>query len=522
MLKTNYISQATFDNWNRLSSDIFGKLQKRANKRQSQKKIIPLEYIKQQENLQKIQTIIECNSPINDIIYSIASKLLKENNIKNKYTDKILTDFNATYIDFDIPNNENDLLGIVYQILLTEGDKNKKGSYYTPANLIDIDYKNTDKILDPCCGTGSFLLSYNTNPQNLYGIDIDPIACFIAKINLIIKYKNADFEPNIFCCDFLKYDLKTTFDIIATNPPWGAMLTEKYNIPQVKSGESFSYFIVKAKEFLKKDGKMSFILPISILNVAIHKDIRKFILDNFDIKIKQLGKAFNSVFSEVVALYLTQKTEISFYEKNINYNFTLTNKQDEELLEKIYSQQYLTLKDSIWGLGIVTGNNDKFIGATGSEKIWTGKEIKSFKILDTNRYIKYDRQNFQQVASEEIYRAKEKLVYKFISKNPVFAYDNQQRLFLNSVNILIPKVDGYSIKTCMAFLNSALFKYIYIKKFNEIKILKGNLMQMPFPIINKTTNDKIEKMVENMEFEKIDALIFDIFKLSENEVIKIT
>ncbi len=47
------------------------------------------------------------------------------------------------------------------------------------------------KYLDPCCGTGSFLLKVSENlklPKKYFGCDIDKTACFIAKINLIIKF----------------------------------------------------------------------------------------------------------------------------------------------------------------------------------------------------------------------------------------------------------------------------------------------------------------------------------------------
>jgi type I restriction-modification system DNA methylase subunit len=251
MQNKTLISPATIDNWNRLASNTDNRLKGGANKRQSQKNIIPKEYIKERHNLKKIIEITK-SKKTHDIIYSSAFKLLKNNNIKNSYSEKILKEFGGNYIDITLPTNENDILGIIYQTLLKEGDKNKKGSYYTPQNFIEIEYEKSDKILDPCCGTGSFLLSYKIDPSNLYGIDIDPTACFIAKINLIVKYKNFDFEPNIFCADFLTITDLPKFDIIATNPPWGAMITAKYDIPQVKSGESFSYFIAKSKEFLKK------------------------------------------------------------------------------------------------------------------------------------------------------------------------------------------------------------------------------------------------------------------------------
>ena len=90
------------------------------------------------------------------------------------------------------------------------------------------------KYLDPCCGTGSFLLKVSEKfetPKNIFGCDIDKTACFIAKINLIIKFKNIIFKPQIYNIDVLKDTqiLKNEdFDIIATNPPWGSMTESEY------------------------------------------------------------------------------------------------------------------------------------------------------------------------------------------------------------------------------------------------------------------------------------------------------
>jgi len=237
------------------------------------------------------------------------------------------------------------------------------------------------------------------------------------------------------------------------------------------------------------------------------------------------GQAFSGVLSNVIILNLNKNITSEnikiigdklltinqkFYEANVNNNFSILDKYDAELLKKIYSTPHQTLKNkSIWGLGIVTGNNKKYIMKNSStgEKIYSGKNIQKNKITDTDNYINYDRQNFQQTAPESIYRAEEKLVYKFISKKPVFAYDSQKRLFLNSANILIPKLDNYSIQETLIFLNSVLFLYIYKKKFNELKILKGNLMELPFPKFDHT---KYKQLTDN--------IIFEIFNLSEEEI----
>ena len=46
----------------------------------------------------------------------------------------------------------------------------------------DICLSNDKRFLDPCCGSGAFLTQIAaSNPENLYGIDIDPLAVMIAK-----------------------------------------------------------------------------------------------------------------------------------------------------------------------------------------------------------------------------------------------------------------------------------------------------------------------------------------------------
>ncbi len=575
------ISLATKRNWARLGVSDFvksGKLKKRANKQYSQKNIIPYELIDKKNHIDIIQNIVNVaerkRSSIHSIVYSVALNLLlqegllclRENNWYscNSNVENILKEFRQNLVQeiflLNIPN-EASILDAVYQILLTEGEKNKKGVYYTPREVIlelnELVDNDNIKFLDPACGTGNFLLSVADkikNPENLFGIDIDPIACFITKIKLVIKFKSQKFVPQVYNFDFLNderlfqsYPLEEhKFDIIATNPPWGAQLSY---IPEsiryfVRSGESFSCFIIQANKYLAKDGICSFLLPVSMLNVALHKDVRKFILDNFNInKIAFLGKLFTGVLTDVVMLNLSRKkgnnlVELSgkgikgsisqhVFESNLNYNFTKTNAEDVEILNKMYAIPHLTLEKSIWGLGIVTGNNEKYILENPKEdfeEIYTGKEITPYFLLPAKKYIKYKREHFQQVAPDNIYRAKEKLLYKFISSKLTFAYDDSKSLVLNSANILIPVLEGYTIKETLAFLNSSLFQFIYRKKFDEVKILKGNLLQLPFPIISEGQRRNLDGLTQEFfctksknVMKKIDELVFSVFNLTKKE-----
>ena len=557
------ISIATARNWSRLNVDTTSKLTARANKRLSKKIILPTEYFSNNNNLSLVSEILtfinENNLDTFSVIYTIAIKQLKLAGIYNlSHVQNVIKNYSHTInqdlYQFSIPYDERDFLGLIYQSILMEGEKNKIGSYYTPCSVVRnmtcaLSFDENEILLDPCCGSGSFLLELNAKPNQIFGFDNDEIAVFICKINLLLKYKNEVFIPQIYCLNFIdkkneflsQFNLK--FDYIITNPPWGANCDNLEFFPEIVSKESFSYFFVNSYKYLKKNGQIIFLLPESVLNVKVHKDIRSFILNNGTINSITL---YNGMFSGVtthyidievynlkdnrlINVYTPEKLFVidkqSFYStENLVFNFQ--NDIDTEIIRKVASCKRYTLKNSIWALGVVTGDNKKQLLKTpveGSEHIYTGKEILPYSLATPQNYIIYKRKNFQQVAKEEYYRASEKLVYKFISNKLVFAYDNTKSLFLNSANILIPNIPNMSIKTVLGFLNSEMFQYLYSVLFSEIKILKGNLCELPFPGINKEQDlllsDYVEKII-NGNSRYVDILqkeIFAIYGLTPKE-----
>ena len=119
-------------------------------------------------------------------------------------------------------------------------------------------------------------------------------------------------------------------------------------------------------------------------------------------------------------------------------------------------------------------------------------------------------------------------MYKFVSSRLCFTYDDTQSLFLNSANILIPEVDGMSVKTVLAFLNSSLFNFLYVKRFGDLKILKGNLSALPFPKISTEDDLKLSVLVDqalqgNTEaITEIDNAIFALYQFDDEEIKIIT
>lgn len=585
----------------RIISGDMKKLDKRANKGGADKTFIPDEYIQNADNFNELNLIVNFVrnnnidlflaiflvalnllrkekildlSDINDIISSkeliINNKQIKnEINLWISQIDKSKIKENFSYLlNCNIPR-QRDVLGFLYQSLLVEGEKSQNGSYYTPSNIVDkiiFDYvKKGSKVFDPCCGTGQFLLSFSDvveDPLNIYGIDIDDVAVKIARLNILLKFKDKSFTPNIFCkntlfdigcCDLFSFNNEgiRDFDVVATNPPWGVHFSDdntkklKKIYPEINSFESFSYFLKKSIDLLSENGIISFILPESILNVKTHKDIREIILKGSKIKkIVYLNRVFKNVFTPVIRLDLQKSKnkdgDVEICKESERYNIKQTrwlenndfifdihvNNFDSEIIDKIYKNNHTTLLGRAdWALGIVTGDNEKFITyepKRGFEPIYKGKDVERFVLNKPVSFIQFTPEKFQQVASVDKYRAKEKLIYRFISKYLVFAYDDKQRLTLNSANIIIPRIPDYPIKVISALFNSSLYQFVFQKKFSSIKILRSHIEQLPLPIWDKKTFSEIGEMVDEIikdknNFIKLDNYIMDKFNLSLEE-----
>lgn len=566
---STYISVATHKNWEKLKYTNESRLTSRANKTQSLKRILPIEYFSNKKNIKQVVNLLEYIDTqqweIGAIIYSLGINLLTQSKIISQpHVQQVINSYTYVVIkpllDYKLPNNEKDLLGLIYQCLLTEGEKNRIGSYYTPHHIATsmtqkLSFASNQLFLDPCCGSGAFLLSLkNIQPQQIYGVDLDPIAVMAAKINLLLKYPEHEFIPQIFCFDYLENNnIKLKFDYIISNPPWGAIYSLKVQTSlKISSKETFSHFFISAYEQLKDNGIIRFLVPESILRIKKHQDIRSFLLKKSRITGITLYdiNSFTNVYTKYVDIQCTKDQpayRIPLYHKNCSKTIDLTAFKDDnvstvpfsfmekthtdtEIIEQISQAQVYNLSDSKWALGIVTGNNKQILKdnpGEGLEPIYTGKEISPYILKPVRKYIHYDRTKFQQVAKDELYRAPEKLVYKFISKKLVFAYDNQKHLFLNSANILIPHIPNMSIKTVLAFLNSDLFQYLYKTEFKDIKILKSNLLKLPFPRIHETQNTQISQLVDllldktnnNLKYHLlIQDEIYHIFKINKHQI----
>ena len=141
--------------------------------------------------------------------------------------------------------------------------------------------------------------------NNLFGIEINDSIARVAKMNMII---HDDGHTNVIGFDALE-DIdkmnrknpgfaKNRFDIIVTNPPFGANVKmsehpylEKYFLGKDKTGKKTKsnqktevLFIERCIDFLKlKTGKMAIVLPDGILTNSTLQPVRNYLMEKTQI-----------------------------------------------------------------------------------------------------------------------------------------------------------------------------------------------------------------------------------------------
>ncbi len=467
-----------------------------------------------------------------------------------------------------------DVLGFLYLSGKNIAGRKATGAYYTPVKVVKhlvakICEKETDifskKILDPCCGTGNFLMQLpgNFKIEHVFGNDIDEISVKIARINLALKYRPDDIGilyKNVIHLDYLSEYEAGEFDYIIGNPPWGYRFSEEekerlrydYKSAKGRSIEAYDLFTEKALAGLKKGGSLSFVLPEALLNVRAHMPVRKVIMEKSSIRyLAYLGNVFDNVQCPCIILQLQHTSkQLSCASMEVNdgkrkfsilrerkvdsaYFCFRTTDEEQELLEKVAGNpRCIALKGKAsFALGIVTGDNRTYLSETKkihSEPVLKGADIYKYRVKPAGSYLVFSPENFQQTAPEAYYRAPEKLLYRFICNQLVFAYDDRQTLSLNSCNIIIPHVDGMSVKYIMAILNSRIAQFFFDKSFGSVKVLRSHIESIPIPMASNERQEEVVLLADQIMaartesqiqylYDELDRKAAGLFDLSERE-----
>ena len=457
---------------------------------------------------------------------------------------------------------QEDILGLLYISCKNIGNRKVTGSYYTSTTVVrklieQVVAKNgvNKKVLDPCCGTGNFLLQLpkGFSMDNIYANDIDVIGMKLTRINMALKFPKAKIEmicQHITGDNFLSDYQEQGFDMIIGNPPWGyvfsmeesARLRKTYACAIGKNIESYDVFIEQSLKKLKKGGVLSFVLPEAILNVKSHTPIRQVLIEQASIQyLEFLGNAFDKVQCPSIILQMKNtRKPMSCIGMQVNdgkrvfelqkereiislyFSFTMTDKE-YQITQKMLRQDDVTFLENqaIFALGIVTGNNKKYISnkkTTKNEVILKGSDLCRFRKKATNNYIVFRPKAFQQVAPTEYYRAPEKLLYRFICNQLVFAYDDAQTLSLNSCNMVIPQIPDVEIKYVLAILNSRMAQFLYKKQFNSVKVLRSHIEQIPIPKISLEEQNCLIEIVDALLVEQTEENIVQLYEQLDDEV----
>lgn len=234
----------------------------------------------------------------------------------------------------NLSKTDLDTKGVAFERFMEDFFKGKQGQYFTPREIVNFilnicELDNTSKVLDPSCGSGGFLLHaldyiresaseyydegtpehfrhwHDFAKDNLFGIEVNERIARVAKMNMII---HDDGHTNVICIDALEdfskiqkinqKFLPNSFDLIITNPPFGASIKKeenpylsqydfgKNNQGQTRSSQKTEIlFIERCWQFLKEGtGQIAIILPDGILTNTTLKYVRKFLTDKFELQ----------------------------------------------------------------------------------------------------------------------------------------------------------------------------------------------------------------------------------------------
>jgi len=409
-----------------------------------------------------------------------------------------------------------DLFGKAFLKYLSSVQRNSRGQFFTPDEIIKfcvniLKPTKNDNILDPACGSASFLISSinyinqkektKINIDNVYGIEINITAAKIAKLNMILSNSS---HKNILTSDSLKdfkeleknfnslkkNKIKNFFDLIITNPPFGTSgkisnksilknfkLACKWNENDnfyINSEKLLSHqvpeilFIERCIDFLKPKGKMAIVLPNGNLENPSLKYVRQFINYNCNIlaiiKLPQDAFVYSGTGIKTSILFL-QKKELSkvglnnansiFFSEIKKIGFS-ANKTGKNLFKK--DELGNTIKDE---------NNKSVIDEDCSDVLCDYNEILTNKKPKNKKSFLVDQKSFSYSRfNYEYYNPKFKEIYlNFNNKNSLKLKD-----LVNVRKLKSKKLLSSNLSISYVELSDVISDYSEIQKSEILKV----------------------------------------------------
>jgi type I restriction enzyme M protein len=203
----------------------------------------------------------------------------------------------------DLLDSGSDVKGDAFEFFLKKsisvGDD--LGEYFTPRHIVKLmvelsDLKFQEKIYDPCCGTGGFLIEAFRNikgkckmsdenmrileEETVYGREISNTAK-IAKMNMIII---GDGHSNVKQMDCLEYPVKGEYDVVLSNYAF-SQTTDYGHLYGFSTSDANPAFLRHIFDSLNDTGRAAVIVPEGLLfdTKQEYVNLRKLLVETADV-----------------------------------------------------------------------------------------------------------------------------------------------------------------------------------------------------------------------------------------------
>jgi tRNA1(Val) A37 N6-methylase TrmN6 len=404
-----------------------------------------------------------------------------------------------------------------YEKLLPLDNKKNNGIFYTDVFLSRKIIKSLHipegaTILDPCCGTGSFLFSaYQEGYRNVFGADIDKTSIEISK-----KYVPSGSFIQLDTLGNSYSKVKNAFklqeiDCIVGNPPYAVLnsqttinANEEFLQKINTSGNNlFIAALLRAFDLAKTGGLISYIIPKNFLHIDAYSNLRKYILKEKTIlEIIDIGQYFSNVRGEQIILTIknsspTNGHKITFKKLIGNEFLNLIeihqNFYENEIIHfqsNVEQDIFIKLKKSFCTLAdICKGYIGR--GKSKNKNSIVGKDIRKFGYKET-----VVPKNGNQIFIQNIYSAEAGIIAAFggnmqAVETVTILRDGSEEMCKYLLGVLHSKV-------CNFYLQKFCYNNSKLTMHSDAKYLK----KIPLNIKNKRNFKQVINCVEKLESEE--------------------
>jgi type I restriction enzyme M protein len=240
---------------------------------------------------------------------------LFDENTQINLVDRTIRKIVSLFQNYDLSLTAFDVKGEAFEYFLGDTFTGGLGEYFTPRNIVEfivdaINPKIGDKIIDPFCGTGGFLIyafeivsekirlqefseqeknrwKFELSNKSLFGTDWKERTSQACKMNMMV---HGDGSTGIFMhhglVDVEGYIEEGIFDICITNPPFGSIENDPDILKNYELGggrktqERVILAIERAIRLTKPNGVIGIVVIQGVLNNLSRKYVRDYIKRN--------------------------------------------------------------------------------------------------------------------------------------------------------------------------------------------------------------------------------------------------